>query len=167
MDAYTLVLASLLMISGSTADRLGRRRTFVIGLFTFAAGSLLCSLAPNLDTLIVFRMVQAVGGSMLNPVAMSIITNTFTIPRERAQAVGIWGAVVGVSLALGPVVGGVLVTTIGWRSIFYLNIPIALGGGGPGAPIHPRVQGGRGEEGGRPGAVARDRIPGLADLQHH
>src|SRR5271167_4608951 len=126
VDAYTLVLASLLMLSGSTADRVGRRRTFVIGLFTFVAGSLLCSLAPNLTTLIIFRMVQAVGGSMLNPVAMSIITNTFTIPRERAQAVGIWGAVVGVSLALGPVVGGVLVTTIGWRSIFYLNIPIAL-----------------------------------------
>jgi EmrB/QacA subfamily drug resistance transporter len=126
IDAYTLVLASLLMISGSTADRLGRRRTFVIGLITFAAGSLLCSLAPNLDTLIIFRMIQAIGGSMLNPVAMSIITNTFTIPRERAQAVGIWGAVVGVSMALGPVVGGVLVTSIGWRSIFFLNIPIAL-----------------------------------------
>ena len=126
VDAYTLVLASLLMISGSTADRLGRRRTFVIGLCTFAVGSLLCSLAPNLDTLIVFRMVQAVGGSMLNPVAMSIITNTFTVPRERAQAVGIWGAVVGVSMALGPVVGGVLVTSVGWRSIFFINIPIAL-----------------------------------------
>jgi EmrB/QacA subfamily drug resistance transporter len=126
VDAYTLVLASLLMISGSTADRLGRRRTFVIGLFTFAAGSLLCSLAPNLGTLVVFRMVQAVGGSMLNPVAMSIITNTFTIPRERAQAVGIWAAVVGVSMALGPVVGGVLVTSVGWRSIFWINIPIAL-----------------------------------------
>jgi EmrB/QacA subfamily drug resistance transporter len=126
VDAYTLVLASLLMISGSTADRLGRRRTFVIGLCTFAVGSLLCSLAPNLGTLIVFRMVQAVGGSMLNPVAMSIITNTFTVPRERAQAVGIWGAVVGVSMALGPVVGGVLVTSVGWRSIFFINIPIAL-----------------------------------------
>src|SRR5271168_325071 len=126
VDAYTLVLASLLMISGSTADRFGRRRTLIIGLTTFAAGSLLCSLAPNLDTLIVFRMVQAIGGSMLNPVAMSIITNTFTIPRERAQAVGIWGAVVGVSMALGPVVGGVLVTSVGWRSIFWINIPIGL-----------------------------------------
>ena len=85
VDAYTLVLASLLMISGSTADRFGRRRTFVIGLCTFAAGSLLCSLAPNLGTLVVFRMVQAVGGSMLNPVAMSIITNTFTdSPRAGA-----------------------------------------------------------------------------------
>jgi EmrB/QacA subfamily drug resistance transporter len=126
VDAYTLVLASLLMTSGSTADRLGRRRTFVIGLVTFAIGSLLCSLAPNLATLIVFRMVQAVGGSMLNPVAMSIITNTFTIPRERAQAIGIWAAVVGVSMALGPVVGGLLVSSVGWRSIFWVNVPVGL-----------------------------------------
>ena len=114
------------MLSGSTADRLGRRRTFVIGLLTFALGSLLCSLAPDLSLLIVFRMLQAVGGSMLNPVAMSIITNTFTIPRERAQAIGVWGAVVGISMALGPVVGGVLVTSVGWRSIFWINIPVAL-----------------------------------------
>jgi EmrB/QacA subfamily drug resistance transporter len=126
VDSYTLVLASLLMLSGSTADRLGRRRTFVIGLFTFATGSLLCSLAPNLTTLIIFRMVQAVGGSMLNPVAMSIITNTFTVARERAQAIGVWAAVVGVSMALGPVVGGLLVTSVGWRSIFWINIPIGL-----------------------------------------
>jgi EmrB/QacA subfamily drug resistance transporter len=126
IDSYTLVLASLLMLSGSTADRLGRRRTFIIGLLTFAVGSLLCSLAPNLTLLIIFRMVQAVGGSMLNPVAMSIITNTFTDPRERAQAIGVWGAVVGVSMALGPVVGGVLVSSIGWRSIFWINIPIGL-----------------------------------------
>ncbi len=126
VDAYTLVLASLLMLSGSTADRLGRRRTFVIGLLTFALGSLLCSLAPDLSLLIVFRMLQAVGGSMLNPVAMSIITNTFTIPRERAQAIGVWGAVVGISMALGPVVGGVLVTSVGWQSIFWINIPVAL-----------------------------------------
>jgi EmrB/QacA subfamily drug resistance transporter len=126
IDAYTLVLASLLMLSGSTADRLGRRRTFVIGLITFGAGSLLCSLAPNLTLLIVFRMIQAVGGSMLNPVAMSIITNTFTNPRERAQAIGVWGAVVGVSMALGPVIGGALVSSVGWRSIFWINIPVVL-----------------------------------------
>jgi EmrB/QacA subfamily drug resistance transporter len=126
IDAYTLVLASLLMLSGSTADRLGRRRTFIIGLVTFGAGSLLCSLAPNLTLLIVFRMMQAVGGSMLNPVAMSIITNTFTNPRERAQAIGVWGAVIGVSMALGPVIGGALVSSVGWRSIFWINIPVAL-----------------------------------------
>jgi EmrB/QacA subfamily drug resistance transporter len=126
VDAYTLVLASLLMLSGSTADRLGRKRTFVLGLAVFSAGSLLCSLAPNLELLVVFRMLQAIGGSMLNPVAMSIITNTFTDPRERAQAVGVWGAVVGVSMALGPVIGGLLVTSAGWQSIFWINIPVGL-----------------------------------------
>ena len=126
IDAYTLVLASLLMLSGSTADRFGRKRTFVVGLAVFSAGSLLCSLAPSLGLLIVFRMLQAVGGSMLNPVAMSIITNTFTDPKERAQAVGVWGAVVGVSMALGPVLGGLLVSSAGWRSIFWINIPVGL-----------------------------------------
>jgi EmrB/QacA subfamily drug resistance transporter len=126
IDAYTLVLASFLMLSGSTADRFGRKRTFMVGLSIFVLGSLLCSLAPNLGCLIVFRMLQAIGGSMLNPVAMSIITNTFTVPRERAQAIGIWGAVVGVSMAMGPVVGGLLVSTIGWRSIFWINIPVGL-----------------------------------------
>ena len=125
IDAYTLVLASLLMLSGSTADRLGRRWIFLIGLVVFAVGSLLCSLAADLRWLVVFRMVQAVGGSMLNPVAMSIITNTFTEPRERARAIGIWGGVVGISMAAGPVIGGLLVQTAGWRSIFWLNVPIA------------------------------------------
>ncbi len=124
VDAYTLVLASLLMLSGSTADRLGRRRVFQIGLTLFTLGSLLCSLAPSLTWLVLFRMMQAVGGSMLNPVAMSIIRNTFDDPRERAQAIGIWGAVIGVSMALGPLLGGLLVDTVGWPSIFWVNIPI-------------------------------------------
>jgi EmrB/QacA subfamily drug resistance transporter len=124
--AYTLVLASLLMLSGSTADRIGRRRIFQTGLVMFTAGSLLCSVAPSLAWLIVFRMIQAVGGSMLNPVAMSIITNTFTDRSERARAIGIWGGVIGISMALGPVVGGALVATVGWRGIFWVNIPIGL-----------------------------------------
>ncbi len=126
IDAYSIVLASLLMFSGSTADRLGRRRTFQVGLVLFTLGSLACSLAPSLPLLVVFRMLQAVGGSMLNPVAMSIIRNTFHEPRERAQAIGLWGAVIGVSMALGPVVGGVLVEDVGWRSIFWINIPIGV-----------------------------------------
>ncbi|MFB6435949.1 MFS transporter [Streptomyces sp. NPDC056411] len=124
IDAYTLVLASLLMLAGSTADRLGRRRIFLVGLVVFAFGSLLCSLAPSLAWLVGFRMVQAVGGSMLNPVAMSIITNTFTDPRERARAIGVWGGVVGISMAAGPVIGGLLVQSVGWRSIFWINVPI-------------------------------------------
>jgi EmrB/QacA subfamily drug resistance transporter len=126
IDAYVLVLASLLMLSGSTADRIGRLRTFQAGLVLFTIGSLLCSVAPSLGWLIAFRMVQAVGGSMLNPVAMSIITNVFTDPRERARAIGVWGGVVGISLGLGPVVGGLLVETVGWRAIFWINVPIGL-----------------------------------------
>jgi len=126
VDAYTLVLASLLMLSGSMGDRLGRRRVFRTGLILFTLGSLLCSAAPSIGWLIFFRMLQAVGGSMLNPVAMSIIRNVFTDARERAQAIGFWGATVGVSLALGPVVGGALVQSAGWRSIFWINIPVGI-----------------------------------------
>src|ERR1700735_4532888 len=91
IDAYTLVLASFLMLSGSTADRIGRRRTFQTGLVLFTLGSLLCSLAPGLSWLVAFRMLQAIGGSMLNPVAMSIITNNFIDRREGARGVGVWG----------------------------------------------------------------------------
>jgi EmrB/QacA subfamily drug resistance transporter len=126
VDAYTLVLASLLMLSGSMADRLGRRRVFQAGLVLFTLGSLLCSAAPSIGWLIFFRMLQAIGGSMLNPVAMSIIRNVFTDARERAQAIGFWGATVGISLALGPVVGGALVQSAGWRSIFWINIPVGI-----------------------------------------
>ena len=126
IDAYTLVLASLLMLSGSTGDRLGRRRTFQTGLALFTLGSLLCSLSPSLSWLIAARMIQAVGGSMLNPVAMSIITNTFTDAKERARAIGVWGATVGVSMALGPVLGGLLVGSVGWQSIFWINIPVGI-----------------------------------------
>jgi EmrB/QacA subfamily drug resistance transporter len=126
IDAYTLVLASLLMLSGSTADRIGRRRTFQLGLTLFGIGSLLCSVAPSVGWLVVFRMIQAVGGSMLNPVAMSIITATFTDRKQRARAVGLWGAVLGLSLGLGPLVGGALTDSIGWRAIFWVNVPIAL-----------------------------------------
>jgi EmrB/QacA subfamily drug resistance transporter len=126
IDAYTLVVACLLMLSGSLADRFGRRRVFQIGLAAFSLGSLLCSLAPSLGCLIAFRGLQAVGGSMLNPVAMSIIANTFTDDAGRAKAIGLWGSVAGLSLASGPVLGGLLVSGLGWRSIFWINVPVGL-----------------------------------------
>src|SRR6266404_950200 len=126
MAAYTIVLAGLLMFSGAIADRIGRRTLFQVGLSLFTLGSWLCSLAPSLRWLIAFRIVQGVGGSMLNPSALSIITNTFTRPAERARAIGVWDGVFGLSMALGPVLGGILIGTVGWRGIFWVNIPVGL-----------------------------------------
>jgi EmrB/QacA subfamily drug resistance transporter len=126
LDAYTLVVASLLMLAGSISDRVGRRRVFQVGLFLFTAGSLLCSLAHSIGQLIAFRALQGLGASMLNPVALSIIANAFPEPRARARAVGVWGAVAGASLAIGPLIGGALTQSVGWRAIFWINLPICL-----------------------------------------
>jgi EmrB/QacA subfamily drug resistance transporter len=126
VSAYTVVMASLLLFSGSMADRLGRKRTLMLGLSIFTAASVLCSIAGSVELLVVFRVLQGIGASMLNPVAMSIITNTFTDPRERAQAVGVWGAVFGASMAAGPIVGGALVSSVGWQWIFLINLPLGI-----------------------------------------
>jgi EmrB/QacA subfamily drug resistance transporter len=126
IDAYSLVLACLLLLSGSLADRFGRKRVFQIGLSLFSLSSLLCGLAPSVGWLIGFRAVQAVGGSMLNPVAMSIIVSVYTDRRERARAVGVWGSTIGITLAAGPVLGGVLVNALDWRSIFWVNVPVGV-----------------------------------------
>ena len=124
IDAYTLVIACLLMLSGSLADRFGRRRVFQIGLELFSLGSLPVQPGAVAGLLVAFRGLQAVGGSMLNPVAMSIITNIF-IDRASAPARSACGARGRLSLALGPVLGGLLVEPIGWRAIFWINVPSA------------------------------------------
>ncbi|MGV9800441.1 MFS transporter [Mycobacterium sp. NPDC003449] len=124
IDIYTLALASVLLLSGAAGDRFGRRRTFQVGLTVFAAASLLCSLAPNIETLIAARFLQALGGSMMNPVAMSIITQVFTGRVERARAIGVWGGVVGIAMAAGPIVGGALIEFVNWRAVFWINLPI-------------------------------------------
>lgn len=126
VDVYTLVLASLLILAGATGDRFGRRRVFQIGLTVFAVGSVLCSLAPTIDTLIAARFVQGIGGSMMNPVALSLISQVFVGRVERARALGVWGAVVGISMALGPTVGGLLIEYVSWRAVFWINLPICV-----------------------------------------
>ena len=126
LDAYTLVVASFLMLSGSMSDRFGRRRVFQIGLGLFTLASLLCSQARTIGQLTAFRAMQGFGASMLNPVALSIIANAFPERKARGRAVGIWGAVAGVSLGIGPLIGGALTGTLGWRAIFWINVPIGI-----------------------------------------
>lgn len=126
IDGYTLAAAGLLMLAGSSADRIGRRRVFQAGLTLFTASSCACSLATGLDWLVAFRIAQGFGASMLTPVAISILTDTFTDPRERTRAIGLWGGTFGLSLALGPVLGGLLVACAGWRSVFWINVPVGV-----------------------------------------
>jgi EmrB/QacA subfamily drug resistance transporter len=106
------------------AFAVGRRRIFRIGLVVFCVGSLACSLAPSLPALIAFRALQGVGGSMLTPSTLAIVANTFTDERERARAIGVWSATSGLSIGLGPVIGGGLVQAVGWPSVFWVNLPI-------------------------------------------
>lgn len=126
VDAYTIVLAGLLISSGALADRFGRRRVFRTGLVVFGLASVACAAAPGLGTLVAARALQGVGASMLSPVALAIVVNAMPDPRERARAIGIWASVFGLSMAAGPVVGGALVTGLGWRWVFWVNLPVVL-----------------------------------------
>lgn len=143
VDGYTVVLASLLLFSGSLADRLGRRALFQVGLATFTLGSWLCSVAPSLGWLLTFRLLQGMGGSMLSPCALGIITSTFTKPADRARALGVWEATIGLSMAAGPVIGGILVGSVGWRGIFWANIPVGLAATGLAALAVPESRAAR------------------------
>ncbi|NUP26731.1 MAG: MFS transporter [Nocardia sp.] len=124
-DAYALALASLLLTSGSLADRFGRKRVFATGLVVFTLGSLLCGLATGPAMLISARALQGIGGAMLFATSLALLAATYH-GRDRGVAFGAWGAVTGASTALGPILGGVLTTSIGWRAIFLVNLPIGL-----------------------------------------
>jgi EmrB/QacA subfamily drug resistance transporter len=126
VDAYALTLAALVLTAGSLADRLGRKRLFVIGLAIFSAASLLCALAPDPTFLNLARAVQGIGGAVMFAVSLALIAQEFPPGRERGTALGIYGATIGVAVAIGPLVGGALTDALGWESIFYLNVPIGL-----------------------------------------
>ncbi|WP_190111153.1 MFS transporter [Streptomyces cinnamoneus] len=126
VDAYTVVLASLLIVSGALADRFGRRRVFQCGLIVFGVASLACAVAPSFGLLVAARALQGVGASMLSPVALAIVVNAMPDPRERARAIGVWASVFGLSMAAGPVTGGALIAAFGWRSVFWINAPVIV-----------------------------------------
>jgi EmrB/QacA subfamily drug resistance transporter len=126
VDAYALTLAALVLTAGSLADRLGRRKLFALGLGIFSFASLLCALAPDATALNLARALQGVGGAVMFAVSLALIAQEFGAGRERGTAMGVYGATIGVAVAIGPLVGGALVDGLGWESIFYLNVPIGL-----------------------------------------
>lgn len=123
-DAYTLAFAALLLMAGAIADRFGRHRALAAGLAVFAAGSLAAALASTAPALIAARAVMGIGAAFIMPATLSILTSVFTSPAERAKAIGIWSAVSGLGVAIGPVAGGLLLARFGWDSIFLVNLPL-------------------------------------------
>jgi EmrB/QacA subfamily drug resistance transporter len=128
VDAYTLALAATVLSAGFLADRLGRRRLFVIGLALFTAASAACAASGSIGFLIAARTVQGLGSAILFATALAILADTFREPAERAKAIAVWGATIGGSFAVGPLVGGALTSGLGWRWIFLINVPIGLYG---------------------------------------
>ena len=125
INAYTLSLASLILLGGSLGDRFGRRRIFIIGVVWFALASLLCGLAPSVEVLVVARIVQGVGGALLTPGSLAILQATFR-QQDRARAIGAWSGLAGIAGAAGPFVGGWLVQVASWRWVFLINLPLAV-----------------------------------------
>ncbi len=125
VDAYVLTLTAFILLGGSFGDIFGRRRALRLGLVVFATGSFLCGIAPTLPLLDLTRAVQGIGGALLVPSSLAILTASFD-PSERGRAVGLWASLAGIGAAIGPLAGGLLVDTISWRGIFFMNLPIAV-----------------------------------------
>ena len=125
VDAYLLVLASLLLAGGALGDHVGRVRVFAAGVVIFAAASVWCGVAPNARHLIAARAVQGLGGALLVPGSLAIIAAAFPAG-ERGKAIGTWSAMTSLAIIAGPLLGGWLVQTVSWRAIFYINVPIAV-----------------------------------------
>ena len=128
VDGYTLVFASLLLTAGALGDRLGSKRIFLVGLLLFTSASALCGMAPTLIVLEIMRVVQGVGAALLVPGSLSLLSQIFSTQKERARAIGVWGGIGGIAALAGPVLGGFLVNAWGWRSVFFVNVPVGLSG---------------------------------------
>ncbi len=129
VDAYTIAFASLMLSAGALGDRIGARRAYLSGLVLFVVASLGCGLAPGIGTLIAVRAIQGIGASLLVPCSLALLTHAcHGDATTRARAISLWTAAASVSLAAGPVIGGVLIDTFGWRSIFLINLPIGAAG---------------------------------------
>jgi MFS transporter, DHA2 family, methylenomycin A resistance protein len=128
ISAYTLMFAALILSGGSLGDRFGARRVFSFGFALFVAASMACGLAPSVGVLIAARAVQGVAAALLGSCSLALLSHTFHDERERGRALGFWAAGASVALSGGPVIGGVLIATLGWRSIFFINLPIGLFG---------------------------------------
>lgn len=126
VNAYTLVLAVLLLTAGRIADRVGARRTYLVGLAIFGFASVLCGLARQIDLLIAFRALQGAGAALVAPAPLALITHLYRDAAARTRAISAWVTIGGVGFAIGPLIGGALVDAAGWRSIFFLNVPIAI-----------------------------------------
>src|SRR3954447_18646313 len=125
VNAYTLSLASLILLGGSLGDRFGRRRVFELGVVWFAVASLLCGIAPNIETLIAARALQGIGGALLTPGSLAILQSSFRA-QDRARAIGAWSGLAGIAGAAGPFLGGWLVQSASWRWVFLINVPLAV-----------------------------------------
>jgi EmrB/QacA subfamily drug resistance transporter len=126
IDAYALSLAALVLTAGSLADRLGRRRVFAIGLGIFSVASLLCALSPDPTFLNVSRGLQGIGGAIMFAVSLALVAQEFPSGPERGMAMGIYGATIGIAVAIGPLVGGLLTDGLGWEWVFLINVPIGI-----------------------------------------
>ena len=126
VDAYAMAFGGLLLVAGSLADRVGRKRMLLAGFCTFAAGSLGAALSASVGVLIAWRAVMGAGAAMTIPAGLSILDNVFPEPDERARAIGVWGGTMGVGIALGPLAGGVLLSRFWWGSVFIVNVPLLI-----------------------------------------
>jgi EmrB/QacA subfamily drug resistance transporter len=137
VDAYTMVFAGLLLVAGSLADRIGRKRVYLAGLMAFAAGSTWAAFSGSVGMLIAARASMGIGGAMMMPSTLAIITNMFRDPAERQRAIGVWAGTTGLGIALGPIVGGLLLARFWWGSVFLINVPIAVLGVACAVPLIP------------------------------